>query len=77
MIAPCTATIKVRAGVDGFVYVTQTAFIHHLFLVFYAQGDRETVLAVTEVLVRRLLEHATRPAVLFLNVAIMHKVRID
>jgi len=58
------------------VYVTQTAFIYHLF-VFYAQGDRETVLAVTEVLVRRLLEHATRPAVLFLNVAIMHKVRID
>jgi hypothetical protein len=46
-------------------------------LVFNTQGDRETVLAVTEVLVRRLLEHATRPAVLFLNVAIMHKVRVD
>ena len=37
------------------------------------KGDRERVLAITEVFVRRLLGHATRPAVLFLNIAIMHK----
>ena len=40
-----------------------------------SKGDREKMLAITEVLVRRIMGHETRPAVMFFNIATMHKVR--
>jgi hypothetical protein len=34
------------------------------------------MLAITEVLIRRIMGHEMRPAIMFLNVAVMHKVGV-